>query len=433
MAFLKLTSDNPRFGYVISKNPETGIKMVENRFGAMFGYYPKAAGVVNTQAYCILFQDASDSISYKKHPDETFEYLNASKYNNARFVDDAISTLFRLDKVETDAPSNMEMFVNLVATQFKTIDIFRRHFTSITIESEEVSLDNYRLTFKTNEPMTLGRFLNIIDIFSIFATLNSEDYTYLPDERVDKYIRICQEIDAPYFIRYLIKVRMLRVDHKFERVKAKLEASDTHKIEMLFGDTHEMRMRFVKAQVDHSLPIVDIGAGEDFRYLKMYSKGFDNGSRYYAIERDFDARERIKAAIRGRGWTGNAEVFETLEDFLFYYKTIMNGEKVNVICSEVLEHNTFNEARTIVSEICDRVDFDKFVVTLPNAEFNSHYGLTGMRHDDHKWEATKRKVDTLFSYPLITTNFEVIEMPVGDKVDGIEVTKGIIVKKNAQS
>lgn len=434
MAIMKIRSGNKDLSYVIQKKPSSGLFVKSLKQGALFSYFPNYNGVQSTNEYIIYFKDASDKITYKIHPDEQFEYLNTSKYNDARFINDAIQEIMHAarehkgDSGQYDVPSNHSIEVNLVNTQFKTIDIFRRYFPNIEMQATEVSKDNYNLKFTTEEKMTFQYFLQVINLFGIFAQLNSPVYSYLTEDLVKKYVRICNEIDAPYFIRYLIKIRMCRSTNTFESVKADLEKTARYKVEMQHGDTHENRITWIKNIVSLDNSIIDIGTGIDYRYLKAFAPKLQaKGLTYYAIEIDFDARERIKAGIRTRGLEDAVEVYESLDEFLKFHNEYLKKETFTVICTEVLEHNEFEVAKTIVGQVAKNVDFDKFIITVPNAEFNQFYGLDGFRHDDHKWEATRDDVYKLCN--KVQLGYQKIISNVGDTVNGVPVTFGLQVKK----
>lgn len=441
MALLQIFSENPDLSYLIQKNPNSGLFMKSVKQGVMFGYFPKEDGRINEQKYIIYFKDASDQISYKRHEDESFEYLNASKYNNARFINDAIQEVLhaaREKASEKDVPSHHEILVNLVETQFKTIDIFRRYFPEVGIASAEISKDNYRILFRTQEEMPLQKLLQLINLFSIFAALNSDDYIFITEDMIRKYVRLANELDAPYFIKYLIKIRMVRSGKKFENLKKDLEQSNRYKIQMVYGDTHDMRIQWIRSILNKvkmfkekeviylERSIVDIGTGIDYRYLKIFAPILQSqGLKYYAIERDYDARERIKAGLRNRALEDTVELFESIEEFLDFYKNVEESPRVDVICTEVLEHNEFNAARKIVNQICDKIDFEKFIITVPNSAFNVHYGLDGkFRHDDHKWEGTIEDVQRL-APPYLNW----VISGVGDMVDDVPVTHGLVIFK----
>jgi hypothetical protein len=429
MAILKITSSNLNLSQVLQKNPASGLYLKSLRNGMLFGYFPQYNGELRTNEYVVHFKDASDSISYKRHPDEQFEHLNASKYNDARFINDAIQEVLHSARegkgssTAFDLAAEHSVYINLCETEFKTIDIFQRYFEDVTIEYSEVSKDNYRLTFTAKGK--LSYLLKVVNLFGIFATLNSPTFNYLTEDLIAKYIRIANDVDAPYFIKYLIKIRMCRSESKFLSMKGELEKSSRNKIEMQFGDSHNMRINFIKNIVDDSLPIVDIGTGIDFRYLKIFAPKLQaKGLTYYAIERDPDALARIRAAIKNRCLEDTVEIFESLEEFLAYHKDYHAKQRFNVICTEVLEHNTFIEATQLVKTVCSQVESEKFVITVPNIEFNQFYGLgTAFRHDDHKWEAT---FDDLVKLVPGYREFETYN--VGDTVDGIPVTYGLLIK-----
>lgn len=428
MAILKIHSENPDLSFLLEKNPASGLFMKSVKAGVMFGYFPLRDGKVVPNEYVIYFKDASDQISYKRHEDESFEYLNASKYNNARFINDAIQDVLhsaREKSSERDLPHMHSISVNLVETHFKTIDIFRRYFPEVDIKSEEVSKDNYRLEFVTVEPMTFQRLLQTVNLFSIFATLNSRDYTFITEDMINKYVRLANAIDAPYFIKYLIKIRMARSEKKFKAAKAELERSNRYKINMVHGDTHEMRIVFIRERISLERPIVDIGAGIDYRYVKDLAPTLQGkGMKYYAIERDPEAREKIKFGLKNRNLEETVEVFESLDEFLEYYKTVLDNVQVDVICTEVLEHNKYTDACAIMDLVHNKLNYRQFIVTVPNADFNVYYGLSGFRHDDHKWEATERDV-----IALVPKGANAAMFSVGDTVNDVSVSYGLILTK----
>lgn len=439
MAFLKLTSDNKNLSWVIEKNPETGIVIKSNRQGYLFGYYP--LGEINS--YCVYFKDVSDEVSYKKHPDESFDYLSSSKYTNARFINDSIEEMlksardgihtYQKEGKEYDVDATHALVINVIETQFKTIDIFQKHFKELAIISTEVTKNNYRVLFKNLIPMTLSKFLNIVNLFGIFAVLNSSDFTYLQDGMIEKYLRILNKIDAPYFIRYLFKVRLLRSEARFNKLKESLESTTRHdKLTMTYGDTHDARIEWIKSHVKtETNSIVDIGTGIDFRYLKMFApKLQEKNLNYYAIEKDFDAIERIKVGIKNRQ-LDNVELFESLENFILLKPPDLQKQLPPVIiCTEVLEHNEINEVEGILKKIFENIDFSQLLITVPNASFNKHFGLEGFRHDDHKWEYTREQfVEFMGKIIGKFKHFHYSVYDIGDNINGDAVSTGIIVSK----
>lgn len=284
------------------------------------------------------------------------------------------------------------------------------------------------MRFVSEKKMTLRYMLQVINLFGVFAQLNSPTYTYLTEGLVKKYVRIMNDVDAPYFMRYLLKIRMCRGLNIYNQVKEDLVKTSRYKIEMQHGDTHDARKEFIRGLVDPDKSIIDIGAGMDYQYVKMFApKLQENGLQYYAIERDLDARERIKAGIRNRNLEDTVEVYESLDEFYKYHDEYLKNEKFTIICTEVLEHNDFADAKSIVSNVSRKINFNNFIITVPNAAFNVYYGLDGFRHSDHKWEANRDDVYKLCDGVKI--GYQKVLSDVGDKVDGISVTFGLQIKK----
>ena len=88
MAILQLTSNNPKFSYVIVKNPNSNMLIKNIRYGKLFGWF------TDPQKFNCYFKDADNEVSYKSHPDESFEFVSTCKYNSAMFVINTISDYF---------------------------------------------------------------------------------------------------------------------------------------------------------------------------------------------------------------------------------------------------------------------------------------------------------------------------------------------------
>ena len=448
MAFTKLISSNKDLSWVLEKNPETGIVTKSCRQGFLFGFFPFVNNNTITNEYCIYFKDASDEMSYKPHPDASFEYLNASKYNSARFINDSIEEMLRSarENVHTylnegkdyDLPAFHTMFFNAVETQYKTIDIFQRYFKDkVSIQGEEITKNNYKITFKNEEPLTLSIFLSIINLFGIFAVLNSNDYTYLTDDMIKKYLRILNKIDVPYFIRYLFKVRLLRNPRRFEELVKDLSTTKLYNsLELTYGDTHDARIDWIKNGIDLNHSIIDIGTGIDYKYLKIFAPLLQQkGLKYYAIEQNLDARERIKAGCKNRG-LDNVEIYETFDSFLEIYENDSN--KYLILCTEVLEHNELDEVESLLLKVLSKIKLHKFFITVPNHDFNKFYGFTNTekRHEDHKWEISEKEfigfIDRILSPSQLInplkTKYSFNNYQIGDKIDGVGVSTAIIIE-----
>ncbi|MNI90426.1 hypothetical protein D3C73_1479450 [compost metagenome] len=97
--------------------------------------------------------------------------------------------------------------------------------------------------------------------------------------------------------------------------------------------------------------------------------------------------------------------------------------------TEVVEHMSQEEAGQLIRQICTQVDFDKFIITTPNADFNRYYELSGFRHDDHKWEMGEEMFQRWMRDVIKETDLQAEFVAVGDGVNDIKTTQGVILTK----
>lgn len=88
MAIVQVKSANPKFTFLIKKNPATGMQLRPVRQGMAYGWYS------DDTTFNVYFKDADNEISYKQREDESFEYLNVSRYNTPLFPLNAINEFF---------------------------------------------------------------------------------------------------------------------------------------------------------------------------------------------------------------------------------------------------------------------------------------------------------------------------------------------------
>ena len=124
----------------------------------------------------------------------------------------------------------------------------------------------------------------------------------------------------------------------------------------------------------------------------------------------------------------NIATFRSLEHFLESY----NGEQVDVILTEVVEHMSEGEAAEIIQQVCGGIDFERLIVTTPNADFNGYYELEGFRHEDHKWEMGHEAFQQWFTDTVQGLPVEVEYLMIGDRVDVIHTTQCAIVRRKEE-
>jgi hypothetical protein len=264
--------------------------------------------------------------------------------------------------------------------------------------------------------------LNLVAIFTHLTNLDGLD-TFIDNSMIDKYIRILTNIEkVPYFIFYLFIKRAVKSQAQFLIVKPVFEAYLANyglKANLTNEDTQQSRIRFITEAIGIALPVLDIGCGEFSYYKRLMNMGLT--AKYYAIDRD-ERLERLAKSITYRMESSNL-LFST------DYKEVPKDAQLNVIISEVIEHNNVQDALELM-KIVLRFNFSKVVVSTPNADFNQFYFEEGFRHSDHQFEFTVAEFSQFIETAIIgLDNIKVTYAQVGDQINGVRPTQLCILEK----
>lgn len=418
MAFLKISSDNPKLSFILRKNPVNNLIVRQLHEGQLFTFYSN-----NDQTINCYFKDADNSVSYKEHKNEDFEYLNVSRYNSAMFVLNTFSELFS-DALKKDSPddtpSTHEVMVNMLyMKQYKTFDTFKRHFKNFEILEEELAYKNYRITFKHTGK--LKDLLNFVSLFVVFtAATNGKNYLTFNDSLIAKYLECLNVIDAPYFIRYVFKSFFIHSKAALEKFRPILENS-SQDMHFDFGDTQRMRRYALQKRVGKNHHIIDIGCGEG-NYLTDLAPELEDRA-YIAIDKDEQLAKNVSKKAK-KLQLKNVEVLNSFDEFNSHIQLKkFKDKKFICLMVEVIEHMEKEEALNLVEKVlasgCERL-----IITTPNRDFNVHYGIDHFRHLDHKFEMNTKEFMEWFKHikiPHIKFEF----FGIGDKVNGAYPTIGV--------
>jgi 2-polyprenyl-3-methyl-5-hydroxy-6-metoxy-1,4-benzoquinol methylase len=429
MSIVQLKSDNPKMSWVISKNPESGMLVKGLRLGTAFGWFKDSA-------YNVFFKDAEDEVSYKAHQDEQFEYLNSSRFNSALFILNTIDEFFRSafkEKHELDVSDSHknEFFINMINVKNERyITAFQKYFEDYEVEYENIAGDNYRVVIRTEK--SIHELLNFVAVFGIFNAIVNDDDIYVTSDVIKKYLTCMNNIDAPYFMRYLFKIRFLESEGQFNKFKGELCNTDRAEISMTYGDNWFARQREIENRLSFSNSIIDVGCGEGKYITRFARKIKDNKINYYAIDVHEETLEEAKRRVRNKR-IDNVNFYSSVKELvesgdLDWDK---NG-KFDVILTEVVEHMPMEEASKLVSDILSIKGVERVIVTTPDVRFNENYFISEegnkMRHDDHDWEPTKSEFldfinDSINREEVLLEWFE-----IGDSVNGVTPTQGVVIE-----
>jgi len=418
MAIVQLTSTHPQFSFLIRKNPGTGMQLRSVRKGMAYGWY------TDESAYNVYFKDADNEVSYKQEQQEQFEYLNVSRYNTPLFPLNAINEFFSSPlKARHDQDVRgyrHALHIPLIHIErLHVLSLFERHLPDCVFETTHQAHKSYSLTIATEE--SLYQLLHVASVLCLFLSLLGKEHIDISEAILDKYIPSLHVIDAPFYLRSLFANYFLNSRERFAKYKAALEQTDRYAISLAYGRTALQRRQAITALLPFDKALLDLGCGEGF-YSLHYAGRIE--ASYYAVDIDEERLLGVQRKATERE-LDNLATYASLDRFLESY----NGELVDVILTEVVEHMPEDEAAALVTQLCREVQIDRLIVTTPNADFNVYYELDGFRHDDHRWEmgtaAFRAWLEPLVSGPGRTIEW----LAIGDSVDGTHTTQGAIVRR----
>jgi hypothetical protein len=426
MGLLTLTSTNPKFSYIIRKNPSTGMIKRCAREGEMSGYYYRGS----SDKYVVYMTDFAEN-SFKENGENN--YLNPMIYASSIFVIHAINHFFLSafkEECEDDASGfSNNLTVNIVSVNgraFKIISRILTHYTHFNVSLKPVSktIDLYEISINTNQ--SLYHLMNFAFVFfTMLISFENTDF-FRDDPYVTKLVGCINKIDTPFYVRYLIGSQIL-TKNQFMYCKSELEKISGNTCTLAMGTTAQQRQRYIASILRFNKPIIDIGCGEGDYAIPFSAKISDN--QYHAIDTDVDELEKLQKKIDTKE-IKNITLYNNFGEFLTTY----SGEKMDVIVTEVIEHMGIESARSLLLHALN-LNFDKMIITTPNVEFNKHYMLEGkFRHDDHKYEMTRIEFEEFMTSIMNDIDTDKVKytykyISIGDVVDGVSTTQGYVVEK----
>lgn len=415
MATFQLKSTSETLSFDLKKNPNSGMIVKSLRSGMMFGWFD------DSQTYNLYFKENEGLCSFSKEPN----YLDVLQYSSTYPAFQGIALYFN-HLLKKDAECGVGTHtVHLPCIQTKPLKL--KYIASfLGLDIELIEHNAFVFEFNCIETGKLNEFL--MKIFVLFYLDQASGYNGVIffDELTKKVARILRDINAPYFMRYYLSRTAIKSENLFNEVKSDLESSDTEALQLFFGNTQTQREQHIESFFTFDKSIIDIGCGEG-NYTLPYAKKLRNVSKQvHAIDIDSACIQVVadKADIRK---LENVTLYNSLQDLL---ETQTLNECVDVLMTEVVEHMPLSDATQLVNKVLNHIDFDTFVITTPDADFNQFYKLDTFRHPDHHWEMTKPQfmewINTIAS-PF--TNVKIEYVNIGDVVNGIATSQGVVIKK----
>lgn len=429
---LKIKSNNDRLLDILYKNPNTdnGLYFKPLKNGQIVG------NAVNKNYYEVVFQDTK----YSYMPEEANQ-IDYQSYCTPLAVLHICNELFgHIFKSKDEFSSKDIQWLGITQgeadTESCTIEIpsfyidsnwyrngkflLSKYFDGIEVVQQSSRI--FRLTISAKSIFEAFNLLALVALFT-HVTNNYAVYTYIDDSLAQKYGRILTNIDnVPYFVFYLFIMKAVKSERQFNELKPVFEdylARYGLEANLVLQGTYLQRIYFITNLLERDIPILDIGCGEFTYYKKMMNKEFL--SVYYAVDRD-EKLERLAQNISRRYDEDNLVFMNSLEQF-------DSRDKVNILLTEVIEHNPMDEAKELIRKALS-YNFNKLIITTPNAEFNQFYSMeTEFRHDDHDFEPTRQEFLVLIAECAEGKDINIDFFQLGDSLNGIQPTQGCVITK----
>ena len=427
---IKISCENNYLMDILYKNPDTD-----------FGLYFKplkngqiAGNIVDKHHYEVVFQDEkysylpeeSNQIDYQSYCsplvvlhicNELFSHILKSR---DEFAQKEILWLRRTQGEVDTVPCRIEIPSFYIDSNWFRGGRFllTKYFEGLVMEKQ-----SSRIFSLTISAPTIFEVFNLLCLVALF-THSTNDYglfTFVDDSLAQKYGRILTNIrNVPYFVFYLFILRAVKSEKQFFDLKPAFEkylADEGMQVDLKWQGTKQQRIQFITNRLDMDTPILDIGCGDLEYYKKMMKIGFKG--QYYAVDKAENI-EALSRTIGKRYEENNLMFFSSLDEF-------HSKDKLNVLLTEVIEHNTVEEAKTLIKQALE-YPVNKMIITTPNVEFNCFYNMEKpLRHDDHIFEPTSAEFRILIDECAAGKDCNVEYFYLGDSINGIQPTQGCII------
>ena len=427
---IKIACENDYLMDVLFKNPDTD-------FGLYFKPLKKgqiAGCIVDKHHYEVIFQDEkysylpeeSNQIDYQSYCsplvvihicNELFSHILKSR---EEFAQKEILWLKRKQGEVDTVPCRIEIPSFYIDSNWYRAGRFMlsKYFEEIVVEKQ-----SSRIFSVTISAPTIFEAFNLMCLVALF-THTTNDYglfTFIDDSLAQKYGRILTNIrNVPYFVFYLFILRAVKSENQYHELKPVFEkylANEGLTVDLKWQGTKQQRIQFITGQLDMDTPILDIGCGDLEYYKRMMKLGFK--SQYYATDKA-DNIEILSRHVSKRYEENNLMFFNSLDEF-------HSQDKLNVLLTEVIEHNSVEDAKALIGKALE-YNINKMIITSPNIEFNRFYNMeSALRHEDHIFEPTAAEFQAMIDECTAGKGCNVEYFFLGDSINGIQPTQGCII------
>lgn len=443
MAAIKIQSENPQLSYVLRKNPATGLVGKTNRASSCLGYY------VDPQTYIVVNLLKPNSVCFS--PQKEFTYLDCSVESGGICYATNISTLLKdalKVPTEEDVLNHYTTTVTLVCLYIPQhiAQYCSKQFPEYNLIPIHESSSLYKVVVQSS--VSIKHTLELAYLISALAIPPKSEF--ISDSFIESLVNILKNVPKsdpkktkksflhkigfkrirkttqpatrkyPYQMLNLINRQLISNSALFRQYKKDLESLCDSECQLVNCSLFDSRFQFVSSSINHLLPLVDIGCGEG-RYIRLYK----NLERVFLVERNEELHRRLNFISNKRSCEQVENAVSSVSEL-----SIEDDLPVQVLLTEVLEHNSLEEAQALLEETLSLLNVNRMIITVPNKEFNKYYGIPEdqFRDEDHQWEMNQEDFKDWINSLECLEGAQFTFSQIGDTVEGISPTTGLIVE-----
>ena len=400
MAFLELSSDNEKFSWILSKNPETqrtaNLPFIRNSPMYSNFLWFENDGKVSVFARYVnpkKTKDRYNNLDFTQHTKgevylQMIDNILRSALNKENELDTVPATL------KFTVYNHNDIDYKDRIPEYVTECVTRHHNSEITIVAPSVK-----------------KCLEICTTICLITSFHDDDY-YIDEDQYLKYLKFSVNTTKEYSLLRQF-VSYIKSPKTYEKARPFIETTPFNITMTRAFDARRNFFRDEMGMKTRSKNLLEIGCGEG-DYFKTDCKYYDS---VIALEPDEDPHHDATHMIRKLRCEDKITLLNT--DAMSHLNTLDTLENTDVLMTEVLEHIEIKESLKIIEKVLS-LNPDKFLITLPNFDFNKYYGYKEgeFRHDDHHWEPTVFEFNDLNEYfvKLYQAKYDIKKYYLGDAV-----------------
>jgi len=447
-------------GYLLHKHPDK-FQTLDLSVGKVHIFYPETSEE-RTTISLLLDIDPIDMVRGARNlGGDHFtlgHYINDRPYVASSFMSVALSKAFSSamngkckDKPElVDLKFPFEVCIAVIPAPKGGGTLIRKLFEPLGYEVELTKHhlddkftewgDSKYYTLRLKHTITAKELLS--HLYVLIPTLDNDKHYFVSESEIEKLLEkgagwLKEHPEREQIIRrYLINLNSLS-RQAFERLSEGKEIGDLNddlvektEIQKRKESLHDKRIKLVTERITQSgaQRILDLGCGEGklIRQL-LKQKQFSE-----IVGMDVSYSELIKAKERLHFDEMSPKQKERINLFqgsLAYIDQRLSGFDAAAVV-EVIEHLDLNRLKAFERVLFEFAKPKTVVLTTPNKEFNmmwDNFDVEEMRHDDHRFEWTRKEFSEWTNRIGKTYNYKVELLPIGDEVENIGTPSQMVI------